>query len=280
MSKSKQKKNRIEGTFRANGKGFGFVEIEGQDEDLFIPAKRVNGAIDGDTVRVVIETPKTEGRRAEGKIIKVLKHERVTVVGIFQKSKNFGFIVPDDKKFGTDIFISKNKTKNAKNNDKVIAKIIKYPEKDKNAEGEIIEVLGNVDQAGIDMLSVIKQFELPNEFPEFVLKEAKAIPQKIDEDDFENRKDLRNDIIFTIDGEDAKDLDDAINVRKNEDGNYLLDVHIADVSYYVKEDKKLDKEAIKNNSERCYALCTYWKADARSGFAEFYHNVYIICRFL
>ncbi len=248
MSKKNLKKNRIEGIYRASEKGFGFVEIEGQDEDLFIPAKMVNGAINGDTVRVVIEKPKLEDRRAEGKIIKIIKHEKVTVVGIFQKSKNFGFVVPDDKKFGTDIFISKNKTKNAKNKDKVIVKILRYPEKGKNAEGEIIEILGNIDQAGIDMLSVIKEYELPNEFPEFVVKEAKAIPQQIDENDIKNRKDLRKDTIFTIDGEDAKDLDDAVSVRKKEDGNYILDVHIADVSYYVKEDQKLDKEAIKRGT--------------------------------
>ena len=248
MSKKKLKKNRIEGIFRATEKGYGFVEIEGMDEDLFIPSNRVNNALDGDTVRVVIETPKTNGRRAEGKIIKIIKHEKVTVVGIFQQSKSFGFVVPDDKRFGTDIFISKNKIKNAKNKDKVIAKILRYPEKGKNAEGEIIEVLGNVNQAGIDMLSVIKEFDLPNEFPEFVLKEAKEIPQQIDENDIKNRKDLRNDIIFTIDGEDAKDLDDAISVKKTDDGNYILDVHIADVSYYVKEDKKLDKEAIKRGT--------------------------------
>ena len=248
MSKKNLKKNRIEGIFRANEKGYGFVEIESLEEDLFIPAKRINGALDGDTVRVVIEKPKTSDRRAEGKIIKVLKHEKATVVGIFQRSQNFGFVVPDDKRFGTDIFISKNKIKNAKNNDKVIAKILKYPEKGKNAEGEIIEVLGNVNQAGIDMLSVIKEFDLPNEFPEFVLKEAKSISQNIDEDDIKNRKDLRKNIIFTIDGEDAKDLDDAIGIRKTDEGNYILDVHIADVSYYVKEGSKLDKEAIKRGT--------------------------------
>ena len=248
MSKKKLKKNRIEGIFRATEKGYGFVEIEGMEEDLFIPPNKVNNALDGDTVRVVIETQKTNDKRAEGKVIKIIKHEKVTVVGIFQRSKNFGFVVSDDKRFGTDVFISKNKIKNAKNKDKVIAKIIRYPEKGRNAEGEIIEVLGNVNQAGIDMLSVIKEFDLPNEFPEFVLKEAKEIPQQIDENDIKNRKDLRNDIIFTIDGEDAKDLDDAISVRKTDEGNYILDVHIADVSYYVKEDKKLDKEAIKRGT--------------------------------
>ena len=248
MGKKDKKKQKIEGIFRANEKGFGFVEIENLEQDLFIPAKNVNGALNGDTVRVSIIKPKEGNRKAEAKIIKIVKRERDSLVGIFQANKNFGFVVPDDKKFGTDIFIPKNKCKNAKNNDKVMVKITKYPEKGKNAEGEITEVLGNVNQAGIDMLSVIKEFDLPNEFPDFVKEEAKAISQTIDENDIKNRKDLRGDTIFTIDGEDAKDLDDAINVYKNEDGNYCLDVHIADVSYYVKENSKLDKEAIKRGT--------------------------------
>ena len=248
MGKKDKKKQKIEGVFRANEKGFGFVEIENLEQDLFIPAKNVNGALNGDTVRVSIIKQKEGNRKAEAKIIKIVKRERDSLVGIFQANKNFGFVVPDDKKFGTDIFIPKNKCKNAKNNDKVMVKITKYPEKGKNAEGEITEVLGNVNQAGIDMLSVIKEFDLPNEFPDFVKEEAKAISQTIDENDIKNRKDLRGDTIFTIDGEDAKDLDDAINVYKNEDGNYCLDVHIADVSYYVKENSKLDKEAIKRGT--------------------------------
>ena len=248
MGKKNKKKPNIEGIFRANEKGFGFVEVENFEEDLFIPAKNTNGALNGDTVRVSITKPKQDNRKAEAKVIKIIKRERESLVGIFQANKNFGFVVPDDKRFGTDIYVPKSKCKNAKNNDKVIAKITKYPEKGKNAEGEIIEVLGNSDQAGIDMLSVIREYELPNEFPENVKEEAKNISQVIDENDIKNRKDLRGDTIFTIDGEDAKDLDDAINVYKNEDGNYCLDVHIADVSYYVKEGSKLDKEAIKRGT--------------------------------
>lgn len=246
MSKKKNKK--IEGIFRANEKGFGFVEVEGLDEDLFIPSNSVNKALDGDTVQVNIYKKKEGTKRAEAKIVKIVKRERETIVGIFQKSKNFGFVVPDDKKFGTDIFISKSKCKEAKSNDKVIAKIIKYPEKGKNAEGEIIEVLGNINQAGVDMLSVIKEFNLPNEFPIFVQEEAQKISQEINKKAIKNRRDLRQNIIFTIDGEDAKDLDDAICVSKNESGNYILDVHIADVSYYVKDGSKLDKEAIKRGT--------------------------------
>ena len=245
MSKKKQK---IEGIFRANEKGFGFVEIEGQEEDLFIPPNSVNGALNGDTVQVVIYKQKEGNKRAEAKIVRIVKREKETVVGIFQKSKNFGFVVPDDKKFATDIFISKRKCKEAKNNDKVIAKILRYPQNGKNAEGEIVEILGNVNQAGVDLLSVVKEFDLPNEFPSFVKQEAENISQEINEKDIKNRRDLRNNIIFTIDGEDAKDLDDAISVTKNNEGNYLLDVHIADVSYYVKEGSNLDNEAIKRGT--------------------------------
>ncbi len=244
---SKKKKKKIEGIFRATEKSFGFVEIE-NEEDLFIAAKNVNGALNGDIVQVIIDKPKEGTKRAEAKIVKICNREKETVVGIFQKSKNFGFVVPDDKKFATDIFISKSKCKNAKNNDKVIAKIIKYPKDGKNAEGEIIEVLGNVNQAGVDMLSVIKEFNLPNEFPSFVKEEAEKISQEINKKDINNRRDLRDNIIFTIDGEDAKDLDDAISVSKTKDGNYMLDVHIADVSYYVKESSKLDREAIKRGT--------------------------------
>lgn len=244
----KKKKQKIEGNFIANEKGFGFIEIEDSEEDLFVPQNSVNGALNGDRVQAIIFKQKEGTKRAEAKIVKVIKREKETVVGIFQKSKNFGFVVPDDKKFGTDIFISKSKCKESKNNDKVIAKILKYPEKGKNAEGEIIEIIGNVNQAGVDMLSVIKEFELPNEFPDFVIEEAKKIPSQVNKDDIKFRKDLRKDIIFTIDGEDAKDLDDAVSVKKLENGNYLLDVHIADVSYYVKENSKLDKEAIKRGT--------------------------------
>ena len=179
----KKKKQKIEGNFIANEKGFGFIEIEDSEEDLFVPQNSVNGALNGDRVQAIIFKQKEGTKRAEAKIVKVIKREKETVVGIFQKSKNFGFVVPDDKKFGTDIFISKSKCKESKNNDKVIAKILKYPEKGKNAEGEIIEIIGNVNQAGVDMLSVIKEFELPNEFPDFVIEEAKKIPSQVNKDD-------------------------------------------------------------------------------------------------
>ena len=240
-----KKKEKLEGIFRANDKGFGFVEFEDNEiEDVFIPPKSVNGALNGDKVRISIYKQKEGSKKAEAKIIKIIKREKETVVGIFQKSKNFGFVVPDDKKFLTDIFISKKKCKEAKNNDKVIVKILKYPEKGKNAEGEVIEVLGNIDSAGVDMLSIIKEYGLPNTFGEDVREEVKQIPQKVDDFEYTKRRDLTNEICFTIDGEDAKDLDDAVFVKKLDNGNYTLDVHIADVSHYVRENSALDREAI------------------------------------
>ena len=175
---------------------------------------------------------------------KIFELEKNTIVGTFQKSRNFGFVVPDDRKLGTDIFISKKDTMKAKNNQKVVVEITKMPFKDKSAEGKIIEIIGNIDEAGVDMMSLIKEYDLPYEFPFEVMKEAKSINQVIDEKDIINRKDLREEEIFTIDGEDAKDLDDAVNVKKLPNGNYMLGVHIADVSNYVREGSALDKEAI------------------------------------
>ncbi len=172
------------------------------------------------------------------------KREKETVVGIFQKSRNFGFVVPDNKSFETDIYIPKKYWNRARNNFKVVAEITTYPKKGKNAEGRIVEVLGDINEAGVDMLSLIKRYKLPNMFPIPVLNEAVQCGNNIDKDDIKNRVDLRGECIFTIDGEDAKDLDDAVKVEKLENGNYKLDVHIADVSYYVKEGSLLDQEAL------------------------------------
>ena len=200
-------------------------------------------ALNGDTVIVKIIEEKEDGKSLEGKILKIKKHEKETIVGIFQNSKNFGFVVPDDKSFGTDIFISKKNFGKARNNHKVLVQITKYPENGKNAEGKIIEVIGNVNEAGVDMLSLIKEYNLPSKFPEEVVKEAQSKGEEIDLKNSKNRVDLRDKIIFTIDGEDAKDLDDAVSVEKLQNGNYRLNVHIADVSNYVTQDSLLDKEA-------------------------------------
>ena len=231
-----------EGYYRKNQKGFGFVKID--EEEVYISKDNSLNALNEDKVLIQIIKEKTKEQSSEGKIVKILKHEKDTVVGIFQKSQNFGFVIPDDKKFGTDIYISKKNFGKARNNHKVLVKLTKYPKDGKNAEGEIVEVLGNVNEAGVDMLSLIKEHKLPAKFPEQVVEEAKKCGNEIDTKDIKNRVDLRDKIIFTIDGEDAKDLDDAVKVEKLENGNYKLDVHIADVSYYVKEDSLLDREAL------------------------------------
>jgi len=227
----------VEGIFSGNERGFGFVE------DIFIPLPYTNGALNGDTVAVKILSEQNGNRKREGKIIKIVKRETETVVGLFKLNKNFGFVIPDERKLGSDIFIPKTAFKGAKDNQKVVVKITKYPEKDRNAEGKVIEILGNVDEAGVDMLSLIREYELPYDFPKDVLHQIEDIKTTIDVDDIVNRVDLRDKEIFTIDGADAKDLDDAISVEKNEEGNYILNVHIADVSHYVKEGSNLDKEA-------------------------------------
>ena len=236
-------KREFTGIFRGNEKGFGFVKIE-NEEEIYISKEYTNGALDGDEVLVKIIEEQSKKGHQEGKIIKVIKHERDKIVGVFQKSKNFGFVVPDDKKINTDIYIPKKNSKKVKNKQKVVVQITKYAQGNKKAEGVIIEVLGSVNQAGVDMLSLVKEYNLPYEFPENVINEAKAIKQEISKKDIPNRLDLRKKEIFTIDGEDAKDLDDAVAVEKLKNGNYLLNVSIADVSYYVKENSKLDKEAI------------------------------------
>lgn len=235
----------IKGTYRGNEKGYGFVIPENEEmEDIFIPRGNNNNALNDDIVVAEIVKESEDGKRKEGKIVSIVKHEKDKVVGLFVKSRNFGFVIPDDKKFGGDIFISKSNFAKAKNNQKVVVKLTKYPEKNKKAEGKIIEIIGGIDEAGVDMLSLVKEYDLPYKFPQGVIEEAKSKGNKVDKKDIPNRIDLRDKTIFTIDGEDAKDLDDAVRVYKNDDGNYMLDVHIADVSYYVTENSLLDKEAI------------------------------------
>lgn len=234
----------LAGILRLNEKGFGFVKIEDKEQEIYISKNNTKGALNGDKVLIEIIDSKEQNHHQEGKVIKILSRQKDSLVGTFTKSQNYGFVVPDDRKFGTDIYISKKNMGKARNNSKVLVKITKYPEKGKNAEGKVIEVLGNINEAGVDMLSLIKEYNLLYEFPEKVVEEAKAIKEEISKKDIPNRLDLRDEEIFTIDGEDAKDLDDAVQVKKLENGNYMLGVHIADVSYYVTEDSNLDKEAI------------------------------------
>lgn len=240
-----QEENRfIEGIFRRHERGFGFVIVENQEDDIYIAREDSKDAFSGDRVLVKLKK-KSNGLRQEGIILKVIEHKKDTLVGTFQKNKNFGFVIPDDKKLCRDIFISKKNFGKARNNHKVLVQITKYPQKGKKAEGKILEVLGNVNEAGIDMLSLIKDYDLPYRFPKDVVREAQKFGDKINPNDIEGRIDLRGKYdIFTIDGEDAKDLDDAVCVQKLENGKYKLDVHIADVSHYVQENNLLDKEAL------------------------------------
>ena len=236
--------NCIKGVFRGNEKGFGFVKIDGQDEEIYISRGNTKDAVNGDEVLIKIINDTVEGNRKEGKIVKTINHKRNEIVGTFTKRKNFGFVVPDDREFNTDIFISKKSFNKAKNNQKVVVKITKFPQGNKSAEGEITEIIGGINEAGVDMLSLIKEYNLPYELPDEVILEAKKVENKITKKELQNRLDLRSKNIFTIDGEDAKDLDDAIYVTKLENGNYELGVSIADVSHYVAENSKLDQEAI------------------------------------
>jgi ribonuclease R len=242
--KKENLENCIKGIFRGNEKGFGFVKIDGQDEEIYISRGNTKDAVNGDEVLIKIIDDTVEGNRKEGKIVKTINHKRNEIVGTFTKRKNFGFVVPDDREFNTDIFISKKSFNKAKNNQKVVVKITKFPQGNKSAEGEITEIIGGINEDGVDMLSLIKEYNLPYEFPDDVILEVKKVENKITKKDLQNRLDLRSKNIFTIDGEDAKDLDDAIYVTKLENENYELGVSIADVSHYVAENSKLDQEAI------------------------------------
>lgn len=238
--------NILTGTFEGNAKGFGFVVIEGENEDIFIPENAANCAMHGDRVQVVLRSSKS-GRRREGEIIKVIEHNVKEVVGIYQKSKNFGFVVPDNTKLSRDIFIPIEKSKGAVNGHKVVAVITDYGSKDRKPEGTVKEIIGHVNDPGTDIMSVIKSMNLPMEFPDDVLNQLDKIPDEVSAKDMSGRLDCRDWQTVTIDGEDAKDLDDAISLRKEKD-KYVLGVHIADVTNYVKEGSPLDKEAVKRGT--------------------------------
>lgn len=234
------------GKLVSHKKGFGFVESDEEyTQDLFIPADNLNGAMHNDRVIAEIITPATDEKRAEGKIIKVVERAITDVVGTFQDSKSFGFVVPDNKKFNKDIFIPKKFFNGAKRNDKVVCRITKWPMEDRKPEGKIIEVLGQKGDRYVEIASVIREHGLPEEFPKKVLDEAEKVAVEIPQEEIDRRLDIRDMNIFTIDGEDAKDLDDAVSIEVLDNGNYKLGVHIADVTHYVKEKSKLDKEALK-----------------------------------
>ena len=225
--------------------------LEFMNSKEYVPMKAKELAIIFDVQKENLEEFKTVLLNLE-KDEKIVRNRRnrysinsiETLVGTFKNSKSFGFVVPDNKRESKDIFISKKYFNGAKDNDKVVVQITKQEERGRKPEGKIIEVIGNINVAGVDMLSIIKEYNLPYEFPKSVIDEAKNIEKQVQLEELENRKDFREEIVFTIDGEDAKDLDDAVSVEKNNDGNYILKVHIADVSHYVKEGSFLDKEAI------------------------------------
>ncbi|MGL5756795.1 MAG: ribonuclease R [Paraclostridium sp.] len=234
------------GKLISHKKGFGFVESDEEyKQDLFIPADSLNGAMHNDRVIAEITAPATDERRAEGKIVKVVERAITDVVGTFQDSKNFGFVLPDNKKFNKDIFVPKKFFNGAKSNDKVVCRITQWPTEDRKPEGKIIEVIGQKGERYVEITSVIREHGLPEEFPKKVLDEAEKVAIEIPQEEIDRRLDIRDMNIFTIDGEDAKDLDDAVSIELLPNGNYKLGVHIADVTHYVKEKSKLDKEALK-----------------------------------
>ncbi len=233
------------GTFSGTQRGFGFVIIEGE-EDIFIPGEATKGALHGDKVTVIISEEQT-GRRKEGAVASIVERGKSELVGTFEKSKNFGFVVPDNQKFTKDIFIPKEFTKGAVNGHKVVVKITNYGSVSTSPEGKVVEILGHVNDPGVDIMSVIKAYDLPVEFPEEVMRSLGKVPEEIDPEELANRMDIRDLTTVTIDGEDAKDLDDAITLTKEGD-IYRLGVHIADVTHYVKEGTPLDKEALKRGT--------------------------------
>jgi ribonuclease R len=234
------------GTFAGTQRNFGFVILEGEEQDIFIPENATKGALHGDKVMVAINEEQT-GKRKEGTIINIIERGKTELVGTFEKSKNFGFVRPDNSKFGRDVFISKEHTMGAVDGHKVVVKLTKFGDGTQNPEGKIIEILGHVNDPGVDIMSIIREHDLPVEFPEEVMRFLNQIPEEMDPRAMEGRLDIRDLPMVTIDGEDAKDLDDAVTISK-EGGIYHLGVHIADVTNYVKEGSVLDKEALKRGT--------------------------------
>ena len=232
----------LTGTFISNQKGFGFVEVEGREEDLYIPEGRVNSAFHLDTVQVRL-LPPSKGKRQEAEVIRILERGTTQIVGSYQKSKNYGFVIPDNHKLASDIFISNERSKGAVDGHKVVVEITEYGKPGKNPEGKVIEILGHINDPGVDIMSIVKGFVLPTEFPVKVMNQTEKMPDSITTADTVGREDLRSVQMVTIDGEDAKDLDDAVSLSMDGD-NYILGVHIADVSNYVQENSALDREAL------------------------------------
>lgn len=234
------------GTFTGNARGFGFVTIEGRDQDVFIPGDKTGGALHGDTVQIVVGTGGT-GKRPEGTVIRVVEHANKTIIGFYQKSKNFGFVIPDNQKIGRDIFIPQGKDMGAVTGHKVVVSMTEFGGEHKKPEGVVTEIIGHVNDPGTDILSIVKAYGLPEEYPPEVMKQVGRMPDDVLAEDMAGRKDIRDWKTVTIDGDDAKDLDDAITISREEYG-YKLGVHIADVTNYVTEGSPLDEEALRRGT--------------------------------
>jgi len=235
------------GVFSGNARGFGFVAIEGQEEDVFIPADRTGGALHGDRVQIVIDS-EGRGGRPEGTVVRILEHANETLVGTYEKGKGYGFVIPDNQRISKDIFIPQGCSQGAVSGHKVMVRIKDFGEKKgKKPEGVITEILGHIHDPGVDILSIVRAYGLPEDFPAAVKTQLKQIPDEVKKDSWAGRKDLRDLLTVTIDGEEAKDLDDAISIERAGEG-YRLGVHIADVSHYVQEHTPLDEEAFKRGT--------------------------------
>lgn len=236
----------LRGVYQAHPRGFGFVTIEGETDDIFIPEKETNGALHGDTVEILL-TASPEGKRKEGKIVKIAERGTAKIVGLYQvaKGKHYGFVIPDNQRFLQDIFVPEERAKGAVDGHKVVVELTSYGSDNAKPEGKIVEILGHVNDPGVDIMSIVKSYDLPVEFPEKVMNQAERVPEEVSDADMAGRKDLREWVMVTIDGEDAKDLDDAVSLTRTEDGkNWILGVHIADVANYVQEWSALDREAL------------------------------------
>lgn len=232
------------GTFIGHARGFGFVTPDAGGEDIFIPASETMGAMQKDRVLYKVLHKAEKGKKADGVIVRILERGQQRIVGTFEAgSKGYGFVVADDKKIAKDIFISRENTKGAVTGHKVVVEITDYGEDRRNPEGKVIEILGHINDPGVDILSVIRRYELAVEFPEEVYAEIEHLGTEVAEADKKGREDLRDLLTITIDGADAKDLDDAVSLKRLGNGNFELGVHIADVSHYVRENTALDKEA-------------------------------------
>ena len=236
------------GTFLSHAKGFGFVTPEEGGNDIFIPASETNGAMQKDKVLYKVIQKSGDGKKAEGTIIKVLERANSRIVGLFEQVKGYGFVIADDKKFAKDIFIAKELTMGAVTGHKVVVEITDYGADRRNPEGKIVEILGHINDPGVDILSVIKRYDLAVEFEKEVYQEIENLETEVKEEDKIGREDLRDVLTITIDGEDAKDLDDAVSLQMLQNGNFELGVHIADVSHYVRFNTELDKEAYRRGT--------------------------------